>query len=472
MASTPPPIVVVGLGPGDPGLRTIAAQRALDDAERIVLRTRVHPGLDDLRDDPRVVDCDDLYQRSDDFAVLYAAAAQRVLDAAAAIAGSLVYAVPGHPRFGERSVRLLQERAAALGRPVVVQNAVSALDAILNALGADPFADGLQIVDALDLTAAADREPFAGGSIGVDPARPLVVGQIYAPPVAAAVKLALSHFYPDDHEVALIRAAGVPGAEEIERFPLHALDRRPVDHLSSLWLPALPALAAHRSPLALQRIVARLRAPGGCPWDRDQSHRSLRGAVIEEAYETLDAIDADDPANLAEELGDLLLQTYLHAQIAEEAGTFSLEDVYQGVAQKLLRRHPHVFGDVEAETPEAVVATWEAVKATERKAAGLADQPPPSPLDRLPRSMPALRRAVELFGPRLGAGLHANGAIEGQADVTRVGDALLAAAVAAIAVGIDPEGALEGALRRRLATGSDGQDAGARPSNPSKPAGR
>jgi len=443
-----PRIVVVGLGPGDPALRTHGAQHAFDAAAVVILRTRVHPGLDDLIDDPRVIDCDDLYQEGTDFESLYDAVAERVLETARRSSGMVVFAVPGHPRFAERSVRLIEERAAADGIATEVQAGVSALDVIASALRIDPFAEGLQVVDALELAAAGEAEPFAGGMAAVDPARPCLIGQVYAGHVAAAVKLALGRFYPDEHPVTLVQAAGVPGQERVWSCPLHALDRQPVDHLTSLFLPALPPLEAVRSPLALQRVVARLRAPGGCPWDRAQTHDSLRGAVIEEAYEALDAIDAGDPANLAEELGDLLLQAALHAQIAEEAGDFSLEDVYAETTRKLLRRHPHVFGDASARTPEEVVTTWEAVKAVEREAQGRNDGGAGSAVDRLPRSMPALRRVVELLGPRLGAGLRAGGT--GGAAAVEAGDALLAAAEATITAGIDPERALDDALRRRF----------------------
>lgn len=464
--SAPPPrpsITIVGLGPGDPGLRTLAAQRALDGAARVILRTRVHPGLDDLANDPRVVDCDDLYHRNDDFAAVYHAVAERVIEATTTTDAPLVFAVPGHPRFGERSVPLIEERAASIGVAVEVLGAVSAIDAVANALRIDPFADGLQIVDALDLASALEREPFAGGTLGIDPVRPLLIGQLYAAPVAVAVKLALGRFYGDDHETTLIRAAGVPGEERIARFPLHALDRQAVDHLTSLWLPAVPPLDAVGSPFGLQRIVAQLRAPGGCPWDRAQSHQSLRGAVIEEAYETLDAIDADDQENLAEELGDLVLQAFLHAQIAEEAGHFAIEDVYAGVARKLIRRHPHVFGDRHAATPDDVVATWESVKASERQNSGRPEKTEANRLDRLPRSMPALQRTVELLGPRLGAGLR-TGSLEDDREIA-FGDALLDAAEAAIAAALDPEKALDAALRRRVTTAANGHDAGALPSN-------
>jgi uncharacterized protein YabN with tetrapyrrole methylase and pyrophosphatase domain len=211
-----------------------------------------------------------------------------------------------------------------------------------------------------------------------------------------------------------------------------------VDHLTSVWVPPLPPLEAVRSPEALTRVVARLRKPDGCPWDREQDHASLRGAVLEEAYEVADAIDSGDGDDLAEELGDLLLLVTMHAQIAEEDGSFRIDDVYEGITRKLIRRHPHVFGDVIAVSPDAVVTTWEGVKAAEREEKGIT-APRTDPLTRLPRAMPATRKMVELLAPR--TTLRAP-------EQSSEGEAALQAIVALIERGIDPESALESALRR------------------------
>ncbi len=187
--------------------------------------------------------------------------------------------------------------------------------------------------------------------------------------------------------------------QTVEEIPLHALDRRDVDHLTSLWVPAMGPLEAVRSPETLTRIVARLRAPGGCPWDREQTPETLRNQVLEEAYEVVDAIDAGDDGGLAEELGDLLLLITMQAQIAEENGAFRIEDVFEGVNRKLIRRHPHVFGSVSATTPDAVIATWEGVKEIERAEKGESPAKQ-NPIDRLPRAMPVTRKVVEILAPR------------------------------------------------------------------------
>jgi tetrapyrrole methylase family protein/MazG family protein len=430
-------ITIIGLGPGYPELRTIGAQRALDAAQHIILRTRTHPGLGDLAADPRVSDCDDLYESASDFADLYPAIAERVLSVARS-SQHVVFAVPGHPRFGEKSVPLVEARAHDLGIPVDVLDAVSFLDAAAGAVQIDPLAQGLQVADAEELAATINAEPFASGQLSIDPTRPLLVGQLYNRNLASAVKIALSRVYPDEHLVILVQAAGVSDNETPRKVRLHSLDRRSADHLTSLWVPPLDQLDAVRSPESLTRIVAHLRAPGGCPWDREQTHETLRNQVLEEAFEVVDAIDAGDQDGLCEELGDLLLLITMHAQIAEEEGAFLIEDVLEGVNRKLIRRHPHVFGLDSATTPDAVIATWERVKEIERAEKG--ELPAKQNLiDRLPRAMPVTRKIVEIFAPRQRLAPPQD---------PDAGDELLDAVRHLIERGLDPDVALEASLRK------------------------
>jgi tetrapyrrole methylase family protein/MazG family protein len=431
-------ITIIGLGPGDADLRTVGAQRALEAADRIVLRTKEHPGIADIMADARTTSCDDIYESAVSFDDVYPAIARRVIDLATTGA-KVVYAVPGHPRFAERSVILLQELAAEQGIPVSVLDAVSFVDVTVSAVDSDPIDAGLQIVDAQHLAAVIDMEPFGAGSLGVDPARPLLVAQLYSQEMAAAAKLALGRVYPDEHPVTLVRAA-IAG-EPTRTVPLAQLDRQQPDHLTSLWVAPLQQLDAYRSGETLLRIVARLRAPGGCPWDREQTPQSLRNAVLEEAYEVVEAIDSEDYAALAEELGDLLLIVAMQTQLAEEAGDFTIEDVYDEITRKLIRRHPHVFGDVTAQTPDAVVSTWEEVKAAERAQKGAA-APPSNRIDRLPRAMPATRKVIEMLAPR---------ATLSTDPEPGAGDAALQAITDLIDQGIDPEIAIERALRAALA---------------------
>jgi tetrapyrrole methylase family protein/MazG family protein len=434
----PGSLTIVGLGPGDPGLRTVATQQALERADQIILRTAIHPGLDDLVADPRTTTCDDLYQRATSFDGVYEAIVDRVL--ASSQVNHVVYAVPGHPLYGERTVAPLEARASEAGIPTMIFSAVGALDAISLALGVDPMAEQAQLLDAVALDAWLQGEQFGGGLLDVVSSRPILVNQVYSRQIASSVKLALSRVFPEDHPVIVVDAAGVPGQQRLTDCPLHDLDHLPVDHLTSVWIPALPILAATRSATTLHRLAGILRSPGGCPWDREQTHRSLREAVIEEAYEVVDAIDEADSAQLAEELGDLLLQVALHAQIAEESGDFTIEEVYDHVNRKLVRRHPHVFGDAAATTASAVIATWQGIKAEERRVKGVTESDL-DPFDRLPRSMPVLTRITAVRRQR--------SATPTESSVDELGDRLLESVEAIVAAGFDPERELERAFRRQ-----------------------
>ena len=221
-----------------------------------------------------------------------------------------------------------------------------------------------------------------------------------------------------------------------------------------------PRLAIAR----LREIVRRLRAPGGCPWDIEQSHESLIPNLLEEAYEAADAIRSGDRPHMCEELGDLMLQAVMHAQIAAEAGDFDLDDVATGIADKLVRRHPHVFGDSDAADTEAVLAQWDEIKKSEKAAAGGA-APTPSALDGVPVGMPALMRAKELQKKAAKVGFDwerpeevlpkvreeidelASAMLEEGDDAIagEVGDLLFAVVNLARKLKIDPEAALAGA---------------------------
>src|SRR5260370_18623827 len=152
----------------------------------------------------------------------------------------------------------------------------------------------------------------------------------------------------------------------------------------------------------LLRVMARLRSPKGCPWDREQNHRSLRWHAVEEVYELMDAIEASDDHEMAEELGDLLLQVVFHCQMAKERGDFDFDTVARHIVDKLIRRHPHVFGAAQAKTVDAVWAQWEQIKKAEKKGTR---HERPSALDGIPKYLPALLRAEKLMKKARKAGL-------------------------------------------------------------------
>ncbi|WP_448574796.1 MazG family protein [Thermomicrobium sp.] len=381
----PARLTIVGLGPGALDALTLAARAALGEGP-VLLRTRQHPIVSFFAESRSWDSCDDLYERATSFSELYAEIARRVLSRARA--GPLVYAVPGHPLVGEATVRQLLSDAPLHGIEIAIIPGLSFIDAVLPILRIDPLADQLQIVDALELVSCLEGGPFAAGRLPLSPLRPALIGQVYDRLVASQAKLVLSRIYPEDVQVTVVRNAGNADVA-VQGLPLYELDRYPYDAATTIFLPAIDVLDA-RVTEALQQVVARLRSPTGCPWDREQTHHSLRRYLLEETYEALDAIEEDDDEALREELGDVLLQVIMHAQIAEERGAFVYEDIVSSVIEKLVRRHPHVFGQARAESANAVLARWEEIKAAER-----GERARTKPL--YPRTMPALVRAQQLL---------------------------------------------------------------------------
>ncbi|MDA8442566.1 MAG: nucleoside triphosphate pyrophosphohydrolase, partial [Peptococcaceae bacterium] len=193
-----------------------------------------------------------------------------------------------------------------------------------------------------------------------------ILCQVYNRAVASERKLDLMNYYPDEYEIYVLRSMGVEGEEKVCKIPLYELDRTEnFDHLTCLALPPYEEDKLKPSMDRLLGVMAKLRGPEGCPWDRKQTHLSLRPYLLEETYEVLDALDQGDMHKLCEELGDLLLQIVFHAQLATEKQEFSFEDVATTLVEKLLRRHPHVFSDAIAESASDVVETWEKIKVKE-----------------------------------------------------------------------------------------------------------
>lgn len=390
-------ITIVGLGPGRWDDLTLQARDCFAQAAQagttVYFRTLIHPTVEALRrafPGLRIDSFDAYYEESPEWGTLY----QRIAEQVCALAEQqpVIYAVPGHPLVGEASVQLLLRLAGERGLTTRIIAGLSFLEAVCEALSLDPFNAGLQIIDATELAALRPDE-IAGKVI---PTTPLLIAQLYNRRLASEVKLALGECYPDEWTVKLVRAAGIEGEQVVETLPLYELDRQSAaNHLSTLYVPPLDEVTALRLPETLRYITYRLRRePDGCPWDRQQTHRSLTHYVLEETYEVVEALEENDMGKLAEELGDLLLQVYLHAEIARQEGDFDIGDVFEHVNAKLMRRHPHVFDEVEVSGAGQVVQNWEAIKRQERAAAGK-DVQQESVLDGMPPATPALMTAQE-----------------------------------------------------------------------------
>ncbi len=461
-------ITILGLGPGDPASITREAWSLLESADEVYARTRHHGAWSGLPPHVSLHTFDSFYERMERFDEVYRAIVDALLDLGRRPEGVL-YAVPGDPTVGEAAVRSVRTRADEAGLPVRLVHGVSFLEPTLGLVGLDAL-DGLQVADAIDL-GLHHHPPFT-------PDQPAVVGQLHSRLLASDVKLTLMNQYPAEHKVHLVQEAGMKSARA-EGLALHDLDQRDAFGLHTCLV--VPPLTRPSSFEAFQEIVAHLRAPNGCPWDRQQTPTTLRPHLLEETYESLQAIDDGDDRALREELGDLLLQIVLQAQIATEAGAFTMADVVGDIADKIVRRHPHVFGDVHVDGVDEVLHNWEGLKEAERQAEGGSR----GLLDGVPAGLPALAQAMEVQDRVARVGFdwpNADGArlkvleeleevgqaTDEEARAAEVGDLLFAATNLARKLDVDAESVLREAnarFRRRFAHVEDGARRSGRPLN-------
>lgn len=448
-------ITIVGLGPGDPGLLTHQAWEILNACTELYVRTSLHPVVQALP--PRVVvtSFDHLFASeeaavgvSDQNTVLNQIV-EKLLELGRREQG-VVYAVPGHPYLAEVTSSEIVLRAQQAGLPMKLVAGLSMLEPTLSALGINPLPQ-ITIIDALVM--AHQYAPL------FPPHAPALIVNLSSPALASRVKATLSVLYPEHHPIKVVHAAGTE-QELVEDLTLNQFAINLDNGFSiSLYVPALGVGTSFEEFL---NVVAQLRSPDGCPWDREQTHQSLRTTLLEETYEVLEALDQQDIQGLQEELGDLLLQIYLHAQIAVEAGEFTMADVVQGLYAKILRRHPHVFARIEVEDVADVLVNWERIKAEERAVNGKQAR---SLLDGVNKILPALNQADQYLKRAARVGFDwpdlqavSNKLLEELGEVDRalseeeklheIGDLLLAVADLARWKDIDPESALRQANMR------------------------
>jgi tetrapyrrole methylase family protein/MazG family protein len=417
-------VVVVGLGPAGPELLTEAGTQAIARIPERYLRTARHPAASAV---PGARSFDDVYERAASIDEVYADIVDALVEAALN-AGEVLYAVPGSPMVAERTVELL---VADDRVDVAVVPGLSFLDLVWTTLAVDPVATGVRVVDGrrFAVEAAGERGP-------------LLVAQCDSKDVLSDIKLAAGESHPS--EVVVLQRLGLPD-ESVRTVVWEDLDREvDADHLTTLYMASgAPPIAAEVARFA--ELVRTLRER--CPWDREQTHRTLTRHLLEETYEVLEAIEnLDEPGgaeHLEEELGDLLFQVVFHATLAAEEGAFTLADVATGIHDKLVRRHPHVFGTVEAETAGQVMSNWEQIKREEKGRASI--------MDGIPGDLPSLLYAHKVQRKAASAGVEAE-AFDGggvSADTDEELGALLFGVVAlARRAGVDPESALRATTAR------------------------
>ncbi|NBN96662.1 MAG: nucleoside triphosphate pyrophosphohydrolase, partial [Actinobacteria bacterium] len=447
--------------PGPAGLVTHETMQAIAHSTRRFVRTTRHPSAAVVGD---ARSFDDEYERHDTFAAVYEAIAHELLNTALT-SGEVLYAVPGSPSVLEESVRYLRNDQRVELR---VLHAVSFLDLAWQRLGIDPVNEGVRLVDAHQFAQAAANERG-----------PFLVAQCHADWVLSDLKLT----YDDargDEPVVVLHHLGLDD-EQVVHTVWQNLDRLErehgltPDHLTSIYIPQLAAPVA--GELArLHQLARTLREQ--CPWDREQTHASLVRYLVEETYEVVDALnalDTDDPTTdeaLVEELGDLLYQIEFHATIAEQQGRFSLADVARTTHDKLVRRHPHVFGAAKAADADAVVQTWDAIKQAERAQKGAAKVgATPNSFAGVSRAAPSLSLAQKLQKRAAEVGFdwpNADGALAkideeldelqrardvGDPEVVRMelGDLLFSVVNVARKLGVDAETALRSAADKFIA---------------------
>ncbi len=430
-------IIAVGLGPAGADHLLPVARAALESSSHRYARTLRHPAVDDLgAAGVTFTSFDDVYDAAADLGSAYTEIAARLV-AAAHEHGEVVYAVPGSPAVAERAVALLRLDPTV---DVVLVAGVSFADIAWVRLGVDPMEGDARVVDGRDI----DGAELAGR---------LLIAECDNAFVLSDVKLALLEHLGPDTPVTVLQRLGLPD-ERIAVLALEELDRGAVtpDHLTSVFVDA-GAVGAAREMVRLLQLAKRLRDPGGCPWDAEQTHHSLTRYILEESYEVVEAVENLAEAGYApleDELGDLLYQVVFHAVIAEEAGEFTMADVARGIHDKLVRRHPHVFGDVVAEQTSDVMRNWEQIKKEEKGTTSIVAGITPG--------LPSLLYTHKLFRKAASVGLdpgtldealvRIDAAVAGlrtNEDVERdLAQVLAASVIVARAGGVDAESALRG----------------------------
>lgn len=375
-------IVIIGLGPGDIGALTLEAVDKIKDGNKLFLRTKKHPTVRYLQQNNiTFYSYDHVYENKETFDDVYEYITTDLIKNAKKY-GSINYCVPGHPLVAESTVRRLLKINEKEGLELEIIPGMSFIDPVITAVGRDPIKNGLKVIDGLDIS-------WQYVDINTDN----IITQVYNRIIASEVKLKLLESYDDEYTIYVIKSAGIKGEEKVVKIPLYQLDRIEwIDYLTSIYIPKMDKIDKNTYDMNnLIDIMGKLRSEDGCKWDMKQTHKSLRQYVIEEAYEVVDAIDSEDMELLCEELGDLLLQVLFHSQIASEEGYFNILNVTSNLCNKLIYRHPHVFGKISADNLDEANMKWEEMKYNKRKNESYTER-----LKEIPKDLPSLMRSYKV----------------------------------------------------------------------------
>ncbi|MCF8010110.1 MAG: nucleoside triphosphate pyrophosphohydrolase [Clostridiales bacterium] len=380
----PKNITVVGLGPGTLEQLSLGVWDKIKNADKLLLQSARHPVVN-IFDQKQIIynTYDDYYMMGSSFMQVYNLIADSVINES--FKCSVTFAVPGHPLVAEPVVDIIKQKARENDVTVEIIPSMSFINNLYTVLDAD-IVNNCKVVDGMQLSAFKP-----------DPETGYIVYHIFDRYIATEVKLELMDYYPTDHPVTAIRAAGIPDDEAVEELPLTKLGSiKWIDHFTSIYVPPLVSDGNSKQQICypldpIVNVMTDLRGEKGCPWDLEQDHESLTPYLLEESYEVLDALHQGDMYKFCEELGDLLLQIVFHAQIARENKDFNINQVIKSITKKMIYRHPHVFGDDFVENSSQVLENWDKIK-QEEKGGGECDK---SILDDVPMG-PALFRALKV----------------------------------------------------------------------------
>ncbi|BCN87519.1 MazG nucleotide pyrophosphohydrolase domain-containing protein [Staphylococcus argenteus] len=355
MANT---ITIVGLGNYDIDDLPLGIYKFLKTQDIVYARTIDHPVVQSLKDELAFESFDHVYEKHDQFEDVYDEIVEKLV--ALSSEKDIVYAVPGHPRVAETTTVKLQAFADNHANiNVEILGGKSFIDDVFEAVNIDPN-DGFTLLDATSLQ-----------EVTLNVRTHTLITQVYSAMVAADLKITLMERYPDDYPVQIVTGAHSNGAENVVTCPLYELDHdeKAFNNLTSVFIPKITTQSYLYNDFgfATEVIDTLVDDEKGCPWDKAQTHNTLKRYLLEETFELFEAIDNEDDWHMIEELGDILLQVLLHTSIGKKEGYMDIKEVITGLNTKMIHRHPHIFGNAHAESIEDLKEIWTKAKEAEGK---------------------------------------------------------------------------------------------------------